>query len=57
VSALEELAKHYEHRERNYSMALEFTEAALELGDSEDLQRRALRLKRRLAGPRPRRLL
>jgi uncharacterized protein len=57
VSALEELAKHYEHRERNYAMALEFTQAALDLGDSEDLQRRAQRLKRRLAGPRPRRLL
>ena len=57
VPALEELAKHYEHRERNYAMALEFTRTALELEDSEELRRRAARLKRRLDRPRPRRLL
>jgi tetratricopeptide (TPR) repeat protein len=30
VEALEALAKHYEHREKNYEMALEFTETALQ---------------------------
>jgi hypothetical protein len=57
LPALEELAKHYEHRERNYSMALEFTRTALELEDSEPLRHRAARLKRRLEKPRSQRLL
>jgi len=57
VPALEELAKHYEHRERNYAMALEFTRSALALNDSEALRHRAERLKRRLEAPQPRRLL
>jgi hypothetical protein len=57
VLALQELAKHYEHRERNYAMALEFTQAALEHEDSDELRHRAARLKRRLDAPRPRRLL
>lgn len=56
-AALEELAKHYEHREKNFALALEFTQAALELDPNEDLRRRAERLKRRMSGPRPRRLL
>lgn len=47
--ALEEVAKHYEHRERNYRVALEWTEAALALGASERLLRRRERLERRLA--------
>jgi len=55
--ALEELAKHYEHSERNYAMALEFAEAARELRDSEELRRRCSRLKRRLSRARPGRLL
>ncbi len=57
VSALEELAKHFEHRERNPALALEFTRAALELEDSEALRRREARLLRRLARPKPGRLL
>ena len=57
VAALQELAKHYEHRERNFTLALEFTRAALEVEDSEDLRHRAERLKRRLAQPRTKRLL
>lgn len=57
LPALEELAKHYEHRERNYAMALEFTRSALEIEDSEPLRRRAARLKRRLDKPRSQRLL
>lgn len=57
LPALEELAKHYEHRERNYAMALEFTKSALEIEDSEPLRRRAARLKRRLDKTRLQRLL
>ncbi len=57
IPALEELAKHYEHRERNYAMALEFTSTAIELTDTEELRRRAARLRRRLEKPRPVRLL
>jgi len=52
--AYEELAKYYEHRERNYSMALEMTRSARGLGDSEQLLRREERLKRRLNAAAPR---
>ncbi|MCL5746474.1 MAG: ribonuclease H-like domain-containing protein [Acidobacteria bacterium] len=57
AAALEELAKHYEHRERNYPMALEMTRAALALGESGALRKREARLAKRAARPRPRRLL
>lgn len=50
VRALEEMAKHYEHRERNYTMALEMTRSAIELEDSPALRRREERLSRRVAG-------
>ena len=46
--AFEELAKHYERRERNYSMALEMTRSALALDDSEPMRRRERRLKSKL---------
>ena len=49
VPALEELAKHYEHREKNYSMALEFVLAALEVNDTAPLRHREARLRSRLA--------
>ncbi|MDX1978682.1 MAG: ribonuclease H-like domain-containing protein [Bryobacteraceae bacterium] len=49
VQALEELAKHYEHRERNHSMALEFTRQALALNDGAELRHRKARLERKLA--------
>lgn len=49
LQALEELAKHYEHREKNYAMALEFTMAGLELSDEPELLHRRDRLQRRLA--------
>jgi uncharacterized protein YprB with RNaseH-like and TPR domain len=49
LSALEELAKFYEHKERNYAMALEFTLSALSHEDSEPLRHRRERLERRLA--------
>ncbi len=52
VRALEQLAKHYEHRERNYSMALEMTRAARALEDTDALRRRDERLAARLARPR-----
>jgi len=57
VAALEELAKYYEHRERNYEMALEMTRAALALEESAVLRKREQRLKKRIEQPRPRRLL
>jgi uncharacterized protein len=54
--ALEELAKHYEHRERNYAMALEMTRQARALLDTPEIRRRHERLLQRLARPRPQRL-
>jgi uncharacterized protein YprB with RNaseH-like and TPR domain len=57
AAALEELAKYYEHRERNYAMALEMTRTALGLEDSEALRRRAARLEKRVATPKAGRLL
>ena len=56
AAALTELAKYYEHRERNYSMALEMTRSALDLEPSEALRRREARLEKRLT-PKPGRLL
>ena len=50
VKALEELAKHYEHREKDCARALDLTREALELEDSMDLRKRELRLSKRLAG-------
>ncbi|HTT62706.1 MAG TPA: ribonuclease H-like domain-containing protein [Bryobacteraceae bacterium] len=47
--ALRELAMHYEHRERNYALALEMTRRALSLEDSSGLRQRAQRLQNRLA--------
>lgn len=57
ISALEELAKFYEHEERNYALALEFTDQALSFESSPALEHRRQRLQRRLARPRPRKLL
>ncbi len=57
AAALAELAKHYEHHERNYAMALEFTRTALELADTAELRHRAERLKRKIERPRAGRLL
>ena len=56
LRALEELAKHYEHRERNYAMALEMTRTALGCADTPEIRRREQRLRERLARPRSRRL-
>jgi uncharacterized protein YprB with RNaseH-like and TPR domain len=46
VKALEELAKHFEHREKDYSKALEMTEEALDYEDTPSLRKREERLKR-----------
>ncbi|SPE31963.1 conserved hypothetical protein [Candidatus Sulfopaludibacter sp. SbA3] len=54
--ALEALAKHYEHRERNYAMALDMTRSAQLLEDTPALRRRQERLRARLAAPRSRKL-
>ena len=56
IAALEELAKHHEHRERDYARALDLIRHAIALEDSAELRRREARLERRLATPRPRRL-
>ena len=56
MRALEELAKHYEHRERNYAMALEMTRQARSLSDTPEIRRREQRLLQRLARPKPQRL-
>jgi len=55
--ALEELAKYYEHEERNFAVALEFTIQALHFGESAALRHRKERLEKRLAKPRARRLV
>jgi uncharacterized protein YprB with RNaseH-like and TPR domain len=47
--AYEQLAKFYEHRERNYAMALEMTISALALEPTEELRSRRRRLDRKLA--------
>ena len=48
VKALEELAKHFEHREKDYARALEMTREALDYEDSPSLRKREIRLSRRL---------
>jgi len=57
AAALAELAKHYEHRERDYARALELVRQAIAVADSVELRQREARLERRLAKPRPERLL
>ena len=47
IAALEELAKYYEHRQKNLSRALEMTRAALDHHDSPALRSREKRLVRR----------
>lgn len=49
AAAYEELAKHYEHRERNRALALDMTRRALALTDTESLRRRLARLERKPA--------
>ena len=47
VQAMEELAKHYEHREKDHTRALELTRAALALEETASLQKREERLRTR----------
>jgi hypothetical protein len=47
AAAFTELAKYYEHRERNYSMALEMARNAFDLDPSEALRRRLARLEKK----------
>lgn len=49
VRALEELAKHHEHRVKDRAAALHWTRAARAIEDSEDLARREARLLKHLA--------
>ncbi len=56
VNAFEELAKYYEHQERNYALALDFTEQALRVERSAALEHRRARLEQRLEAPRCRKL-
>jgi hypothetical protein len=53
IPALEELAKHYEHRQKDLARALETTRTALDHGDSPALRRREQRLVQRTAVRRP----
>jgi len=48
VDAYEELAKYFEHRERNHAMALEMTRCAMKYCDTPGLRKREERLSRRL---------
>jgi uncharacterized protein YprB with RNaseH-like and TPR domain len=57
TAALEELAKYYEHREKNYTMALEMTRTALGFEDTPGLRKREDRLEKRSANGRARRLI
>ncbi|MBZ5676103.1 MAG: ribonuclease H-like domain-containing protein [Acidobacteriia bacterium] len=49
IPALEELAKHYEHRQKDLARALETTRAALDHEETPALRRREQRLARRMA--------
>jgi uncharacterized protein YprB with RNaseH-like and TPR domain len=49
IKALEEMAKHHEHREKNYARALEVTNTALLLEDSDAWRHREQRLRRRVS--------
>jgi uncharacterized protein len=56
LRAYEELAKYYEHRERNYSMALEMATSARRESDTEETRHREDRLRLRLRGGKAARL-
>jgi uncharacterized protein len=57
AEALIELAKHYEHREKNAALALEFCEEALRAGETAELLKRRERLLKAARGPISERLL
>jgi tetratricopeptide (TPR) repeat protein len=57
IGALEELAKHYEHREKDHAMALECTRNAIHIEDTPELRHREQRLEKKLSKPRNRKLI
>lgn len=57
AQALEKLAMHYEHREKNPALALEMALAAFALEPRADLETRIRRLRGKASEPRPPRLL
>jgi len=57
AEALVELAKYYEHKEKNFFMALECTIEASSLGNTDELVCRRVRLESKVLGPRTRALL
>jgi len=57
AQALERLAMHYERREKNAALALEFTLAALAIARTPELEKREARLAARLSRPSSGRLL
>ncbi|MEP7364802.1 MAG: ribonuclease H-like domain-containing protein [Acidobacteriota bacterium] len=57
AASLIELSKHYEHREKNFSMALEWVVQALAIEDLEDVRKRHTRLQRLAQSPKSQRLL
>jgi uncharacterized protein YprB with RNaseH-like and TPR domain len=57
AQALERLAMHYERREKNAALALEFTLAALAIAPTPELEKRRARLDARISRPSPGRLL
>jgi len=57
AQAYEQLAIYYEHREKNPQMALEMTRAALQLGSTGELLKRAARLAEKASRPKSGRLI
>lgn len=56
VPALEELAKYYEHKEKNFALALDFTCEALRYRNTPSLENRKLRLETQVSRRKPKRL-
>jgi tetratricopeptide (TPR) repeat protein len=50
VRAYEELARHYEHKERSFAMAIECVRAARQIADCDSLRQRHARLEAKSAG-------
>jgi uncharacterized protein len=50
TGAFQELAKHYEHHQKDYAIALRMTREALAIEDTDQLRKRETRLERRAAG-------
>jgi uncharacterized protein len=57
AASLIELSKHYEHREKNYAIALEWVVQALAIDNLDEIRKRHARLQRLAQGPKAQRLL